>query len=337
MNTVYEVTFRALERVFTVSPVLVEFTLFGNAITIRWYGAIIAFGFALAVLFGGRMAYKWHMNVDKMLDVLIFGTIAGVLGARLYFVVFHFDLYQNNLGDIFRVWNGGLAIYGGLIGGIIAAYVVCRVRKLNFFNLLDIAAMSFLIGQGIGRWGNFMNQEAFGTNTNLPWGMRSNGTISYLLSHQAELLEKGMEVDPYGYVHPTFLYESIWCIVGFLLLYLITRKWRKFSGQIILSYGIWYGIGRTIFEGLRTDSLYLGGTTIRVSQLVSALLVIACSVTLILLLRYYHKHPKPIEGVDYFTDNFFTKKKAKAAAQDATVSEEVVGLDRTSHGEDEQP
>lgn len=295
------VYFNGIERGFQVPSVLAEFTLpLLGEISIKWYGAIIAFGFLLAVLFGGRQAYKWKMSIDKMLDVLIYGTLGGILGARLYYVAFEWDYYSTHLNEVFQIWNGGLAIYGGIIGGILAAFITCKLNKLNFYNLLDLAGMSLLIGQGIGRWGNFMNQEAFGTNTDLPWGMKSGKTMDYILSNMETFSEKGITMDPEGYVHPTFLYESLWCLIGFAILYLIMRKFRKFSGQIFLCYGIWYGIGRTIFEGLRTDSLYVGDTTIRVSQLLSAVVVIAFSVLLVLLLRKFIKNPKPIEGVDFF-------------------------------------
>ncbi|MEE0980359.1 MAG: prolipoprotein diacylglyceryl transferase, partial [Acutalibacteraceae bacterium] len=165
MHDTVEVFFNGLSGSMNVSSILADFNLFGADITIRWYGAIIAFGFLLAVLFGGRMAYKWKISLDKMLDVLIYGTIFGIIGARLYYCIFKWDLYKDNPLDIFAIWEGGLAIYGGIIGGLAAAFVVCKVRKMNFWNLLDMASMSLLIGQGIGRWGNFANQEAFGTNT----------------------------------------------------------------------------------------------------------------------------------------------------------------------------
>ncbi len=298
------VYFTCFKNAIRVNDVLASFTLpfIGTQVTIRWYGAIIAFGFLLAVLFGGRTAYKWKMNLDKMVDVLIYGTFGGIIGARLYYVIFHWDYYADNLSDIIKIWNGGLAIYGGLIGGLIAAYITCRVNKLNFFNLLDCAGMSFLIGQGIGRWGNFANQEAFGTNTTLPWGMMSAKTTDYLEGVVNSLADEGITVDPYAPVHPTFLYESLWCLLGFALLYLICKKYRRFSGQLFLTYGVWYGAGRAVFEGLRTDSLYITGTHIRVSQLLSMLIVAACLVALTVLLRKYKKNPKPIEGVDFFPE-----------------------------------
>lgn len=296
------VYFSGIDRGFSVPSVLADFSLFGIDVQIRFYGAIIAFGFLLAVLFGGRMAYKWKMSLDKMVDVLIYGTIAAIIGARLYYVFSKWDYYGQHPAEIFQIWEGGLAIYGGIIGGLVAAFFVCKIRKLNYWNLLDMATMSLLIGQGIGRWGNFTNQEAFGTNTDLPWGMWSEKVAADIIRNQAEHAEKGFYVDPNLPVHPTFLYESIWCLLGVLVLYIICKKARKFSGQIALCYGIWYGLERTFVEGLRTDSLYIADTTIRVSQALSAALVVVCAILLIVLLIKYTKNPKPIEGVDYFPE-----------------------------------
>ncbi|MCM1545321.1 MAG: prolipoprotein diacylglyceryl transferase [Ruminococcus sp.] len=262
--------------------------------------------FLLAVLFGGRIAYKWKINLDKMVDVLIYGTIGGIIGARLYYVAFKWDYYGSHLGDIVKIWEGGLAIYGGLIGGLLAAYIVCKVEKLNMLNLMDMASMSFLIGQGIGRWGNYANQEAFGSFTGKNWGMMSDTVVSYISSHADYYgLENVDNIPQYIadnnlYVHPTFFYESVWCLLGFGVLYLIMRKYRKFSGQLFLTYGVWYGLERTIVEGLRSDSLYVGSSGIRVSQLISLVLMLVCLVLLVALLIKYTKHPKPIEGIDYF-------------------------------------
>ena len=334
MNDYAIVYFKGIERGFSVPSVLAEFNLpFFGEVSIKWYGAIIAFGFLLAVLFGGRQAYKWKMSIDKMLDVLIYGTLGGILGARLYYVAFEWDDYSKNLHEVFQIWNGGLAIYGGIIGGILAAYITCKFNKLNFYNLLDLAGMSLLIGQGIGRWGNFMNQEAFGTNTDLPWGMRSEKTAEYILFNIETFKEKGITMDATGYVHPTFLYESLWCLIGFAILYLIMRKFRKFSGQVFLCYGIWYGIGRTIFEGLRTDSLYIGDTTIKVSQALSAAVVVVFSVLLVTLLVKFIKNPKPIEGVDFFPAN---SKKAEESVDEAEETEEKTATEETVETEKEK-
>ena len=273
------VEFPKLNLDFNVYENLVEFTLPGwdIDITIKFYGVIIAFGFTLAVLFGGRMAYKWKMSIDKMLDVLIYGTIGGIIGARLYYVIFQWESYKDDLLSIFKIWEGGLAIYGGIIGAFLAAYFVCKKIDLNFYKLLDLAGMSLLIGQGIGRWGNFTNQEAFGINTELPWGMTSEKISEYITTHYSEMAANGIRLDADIPVHPTFLYESIWCLFGFVVLFIICKKYKKFDGQLILGYGIIYGIERFFVEGLRTDSLYIGDTGIRASQLLSLGIVICCT------------------------------------------------------------
>jgi len=302
-----EVFFAGLERSFTVHSTALEI----GGFTIQWYGVIIAFGFLLAVLFGGRMAFKWKMNLDKMVDVLIGGTIGGVLGARLFYVIFNWNPGQSFF-DIFRIWEGGLAIYGGIIGGLLGAFIVTRFNKLNFMNLMDLAGMSFLIGQGIGRWGNFTNQEAFGTNTALPWGMRSAQTAAYIAHNQALFAQRGIVADASQYVHPTFLYESLWVLLGFGLLYLFCRHWRTFSGQLILLYGVWYGLGRFFIEGLRLDALFIGATNIRISQLISGLLVLGCLAAFIYFTRHYAKHPKPLEGIDYYPAGSIKTKEVPA-------------------------
>ena len=325
MSGFTSVTFKGIEHIFEVPSVLAEFTVFGNLVSIKMYGAIIAFGFTLAVLFGGRMAYKWKMSLDKMIDVLIYGTLAGIVGARLYYVFSKWDYYGAHLSEIPQIWNGGLAIYGGIIGGILAAFIVCKVRKMNFWNLFDIASMSLLIGQGIGRWGNFTNQEAFGINTEMPWGMWSKKIATDIIRNQALHAEKGFYVDPDKFVHPTFLYESIWCLLGVLVLYIICRKARKFSGQIALCYGIWYGVERAVVEGLRTDSLYIAGTTIRVSQALSLAIAVVCAVLLVALLIKFTKNPKPIDGVDFFLEEELKKEaQTKKNVEEKTAEESAV-------------
>ena len=292
------VKFTGLDHIFDVYATLVEFEIFGHPVEIKFYGVIIAFGFLLAVIFGGRMAYKWKMDLNKMLDVLLYGTLGGILGARLYYVAFEWDYYSVHPSEILMIWNGGLAIYGGLIGAVLVAYFVCRHNGLDFLKLLDLSAMGFLIGQGIGRWGNFANQEAFGTNTDLPWGMMSDKTTAYILREQDVFFEKGIHMDPYLPVHPTLLYESIWCLLSFLVLYLICKKAYKFSGELILCYGVLYGAERAVVEGLRTDSLYIGQTTLRVSQVLSMALAVLCFVILCIKLYQLKKHPVPYSPVE---------------------------------------
>ena len=251
----------------------VAFSVFGH--DIHFYGLIIAFGFALAVLYGGRGAYKWKMSLDGMTDVLLWGTIFGIVGARVYYVAFEWEYYSQHLNEIPAIWNGGIAIYGGIIGALIGAAIGCKIGKINYLNLLDLGALGLLIGQGIGRWGNFFNQEAFGTNTETALFRMWSPKIKETLAASAEALSaKGIDVDPAMPVHPTFLYESVWCLLSFLILHIIVNKKREFKGEIFMLYGVLYGAERMIVEGMRTDSLYIGNTTLRVSQLLSMIIVV---------------------------------------------------------------
>lgn len=227
--------------------------------TIKWYGVIIAVGFLLAFLYALASCKKMNINQDRLLDVVIVGIIVGIVGARLYYVAFYpGDKYINDPVSILYVWEGGLAIYGGIIGGLLGGALMAKIRRVKIPAVLDIASLGFLIGQAIGRWGNFVNQEAFGTKTTVPWRMYSENTEALVG----------------GAAHPCFFYESVWCILGFLLLHLFTRKWRRYDGQTFLLYLIWYGTGRFFIEGMRTDSLIVFAD-IRVSQLVAAVTVVA--------------------------------------------------------------
>ncbi len=234
--------------------------------SVYWYGLIIGGGFLLALVFAMRNLKRFGVDPDSFFDCVLAGLFAGIIGARLYYVFFRWEDYSHDLMKILDIHSGGLAIYGGVIGGLGVACIVGKIRKANIPAMLDIGGMGFLIGQGIGRWGNFFNQEAFGTPTDLPWGMVSEKTGGIA-------------------VHPCFLYESVWCLLGFGVLYLISRKWRRFDGQMFLLYIIWYGSERMIVEGLRTDSLYTPVFGLRVSQVLSGVLVIAGTVLLVLGLR----------------------------------------------------
>ncbi len=274
---------------------------------VRWYGAIIAFGFLLAVLLGGRIAHMWKVNLDKMIDILLFGTVGGIVGARAYYVAFEWDYYSQHLSEVYKIWEGGLAIYGGIIGGILAAFVVCKVEKINFYNLLDMGGISLLVGQGIGRWGNYANQEAFGSFTYKNFGMMSDTVAAYIQKPEVAVqygLENVENIPQYIaennlYVHPTFFYESVWCLLGVLVLYIVMKKYRKFSGEMFLIYGLWYGLERAVVEGLRSDSLYIGNTGLRVSQVLSIVIVAVCGALLVTKLIKYSKNPCEVEGTDY--------------------------------------
>lgn len=261
---------------------------------VHWYGIIIAFGFSLAILYGGRMAYKWKMSLDGMMDVLIWGTLLGIVCARAYYVIFMWDYYKVHPGEIIAIWQGGIAIYGGIIGALIGGYIGCKIGKIDFRNLLDLGALGLLIGQGIGRWGNFFNQEAFGTNTETAlfrmWSVKIRDTLQ---ATSADLLQKGIEVNPNVPVHPTFLYESVWCLLLFVALHIVVTKHRKFKGEVFILYGIFYGLERMIVEGMRTDSLYIGNSTIRVSQLLSAVVVVAFTIWFAALMTKLKKGTLP--------------------------------------------
>ncbi len=245
----------------------VAFSIFG--IDVYWYGVLIAAGLILAVLFGFSQCNRFGIDSDRMIDVILVGFVCAIVGGRLYYVIFSGYDYNSFL-QVIDLRSGGIAIYGAILFAFAGAAVTCKVRKVPLLPMFDVASMGFLIGQSIGRWGNFFNQEAFGRNTTLPWGMISPTTTGYLTRYQAQLAESGVMVDPNLPVHPTFLYESLWCALGFLLLFLY-RKHRRFNGEIALFYAMWYGFGRFFIEGLRTDSLMVG-TSARVSQVLAAVL-----------------------------------------------------------------
>ncbi len=265
----------------------VMFKIPGTDFVIYWYGFLIALGILIAMIYGFRRMRSFGINPDSATDSVIGGLIGAIIGARLYYVIFSLNDYLTESGSIdwraiISVRDGGLAIYGGLIGAILVGGLIAKIKKLKLITLLDVVAPCFLIGQAIGRWGNFFNQEAFGSNTTLPWGMMSSKTVSYLAEVQTDLADKaGVVVDQYAPVHPCFLYESLWCVLGFVILHLYAKH-RKFDGEIFLMYIGWYGLGRFFIEMLRTDSLYLAN--IKVSELVAGTCVLV-SLVLIIVFR----------------------------------------------------
>lgn len=234
-------------------------------IKVYWYGIIIALAFMTAVVLAIRCCKKYKIEPDTILDLVLITAPAAIIFARLFYVVFSWDQYKDNLIDIFKIRDGGLAIYGGVIGALLAAWIYTNKKKIPFLHLVDFSAPYLVLGQAIGRWGNFVNQEAFGTATTLPW--RMNGDIpDAVLGNLPEMLDLSL----WG-VHPAFLYESLWNIAVFTIL-IFLRDRKKVDGEVISMYFILYGIGRFFIEGLRTDSLMLG--SFRVSQLLSILLVL---------------------------------------------------------------
>lgn len=273
----FNVQFPKLGLSFQINRI--AFTIGG--IDIYWYGVIIAVGVMLCLLIGFKLAEKRNINVDKFTDIVLVSAFGAIIGARAYYVIFAPFEYQS-FYDVINLRDGGLAIYGGLIGGLLVGIAACKWRKVDPLEFCDVVSSCFLLGQGIGRWGNFVNQEAFGTNTDSIFGMISEGTTRYLNSVKDTLALQGITVDPNMPVHPTFLYESVWCIIGFVLMMLYFDR-KKFKGEMLCFYGIWYGIGRFFIEGLRTDSLEII-PGLRASQLVAAATV-AVSLAVIVYMR----------------------------------------------------
>lgn len=252
---------------FTINGVALSFQIGNFPVTVMWYGIIICIGIFAGFGYFAYRARKVWISFDDILDITLVTVITAVIGARLYFVIFFggfletggtfWENLKGSLYNIVAVWNGGLAIYGGIIGGTIAVYFMSRRKKIGFFKLTDMIVPGVMLGQAIGRWGNFCNGEAFGSETTLPWRM---GLCNFETNYQMI------------YVHPTFLYESLWNLVGFILINIFYKK-RKYHGEVTFWYFAWYGLGRGFIELLRTDSLMLG--SVRVSSLLSFILVIA--------------------------------------------------------------
>lgn len=276
MNTI---AFPGLGIQFEINPV--AFSI--GSIDVYWYGLIIVFGILLTPIFAKFRLKYVNMTVDDTFDLLIFCLPAALLGCRVYYCLFYnFEYYiKNPLKIITDITDGGLAFYGGLIGAMLVGFIVMKVKKKHFFDATDLAMPLFLLAQGIGRWGNFVNGEAFGSQTDLPWRM----------------VVDGVHNSTYGVgVHPCFLYESISCLIGFAVLYFIIFPRRKFRGELTACYMIWYGTERFFVEGLRSDSLYLGAGSLRVSQALSLVLVIAGIFWLIFGLIRSRKYPLVIEA-----------------------------------------
>ena len=293
----YEITFPHLGLSF--NPSRVAFSLLGKPV--YWYGVIIAVGFVLAVLYCCRRAPEFGITTDQVIDMLIVAVPTAIICARAYYCVFNWEAYRDNPISLLYIWNGGLAIYGGVIGGFAAAAIFCRVKKLSPAAMLDLGGFGFLIGQAIGRWGNFFNREAFG-----------------VIKAGADPFFKMGLADATGavlYVHPTFLYESAWNAAGFVLLHLLSKR-RKFDGQVFLLYLAWYGLGRGLIEGLRADSLYLGATNLRVSQLLA---YASCLAAVALL--FYHLVMKDHEPEDLFVNRVKAAEKPEEEPEETDANE----------------
>ncbi|KSU87916.1 prolipoprotein diacylglyceryl transferase [Priestia flexa] len=245
-------------------------------LTIYWYGVIIGAGVLLALYIATKESTKRGLPKDTFIDLVLFAVPIAIICARIYYVAFEWDYYSQHLNEIPQIWNGGIAIHGGLIGAILTGIVFSRVKKISFWKLADIAAPSIILGQAIGRWGNFMNQEAHG-------GEVSRAFLEGL--HLPEFIINQMYING-TYYHPTFLYESLWNLAGFALL-IALRRVNLRRGELFLTYVIWYSIGRYFIEGMRTDSLMLTDT-LRIAQVIS-LVLIAVAVIIIAIRRKTNK------------------------------------------------
>ncbi len=314
------VSFPNLFGGFDINVSRVAFSIF--SIDIYWYGLIIGIGFALAVFLALRNSKRHGIEEDDVINILLIAVPIAIIFARLFYVAF----YSKNWTflEIINIRDGGLAIYGGIIGGFGAGAVYAKIKKLNFLALGDLGGPYFALAQAIGRWGNFVNQEAFGYNTNLPWGMTSIPITNELNIMAA----KGIDVNPYLPVHPTFLYESIWNVLVFTLLIILSRR-KKFNGQIFCLYMALYGFGRMFIEGLRTDSLMLGG--IRVSQLIGLLFFLIFGGVLLFIYlkdRKEKKEQKELSDIETGKSEFASILDNKMSADEEPTTEDDMKIEQ---------
>ena len=294
-----------------------------GSLNIYWYGIIIAVGFLLGVTYCLHRCKDVGLKTDDFIDLLIWAVPIAIIGARAYYVVWKYnELYYYDTMAMFRIWDGGIAIYGAIIAGVLTAVVYCAVRRIRFGAVTDVAAMGLLIGQAIGRWGNFVNQEAYGgvTDSFLRMGIYVNGTLTY--------------------VQPTFLYESLWNVLGFLILHFLFRH-RKRSGQIFLLYTAWYGLGRGVIEGMRTDSLYFFNSSLRISQFVGFFSAIVAIGVLIYLFLFVEYDPEVLTN-PYLPKRVRKKKdedeeETPEAEEEAPESVVISGIAFNQEREDDKP
>lgn len=286
---------------------------------IYWYGIILAIAMLAGLYLCMKQAKHYGLTEDNVMDMVLWAVPCCIIGSRLYYVLFNLELYRRTDGSLdwgamVRIWDGGLAIYGTVIVGVIVALIYTKRHKIPFFAMGDLAVMGLLLGQIIGRWANFINREAFGTETTLPWRMKLWLTSFYSVE-----------------VHPTFLYESLWNLVGLLLILFIVSKGRRFDGENTWFYFLWYGLGRSWIEGLRTDSLYLFnwelfGQRIRVSQALSMVMVVVAAVMLFYNIKIKKRSPESLWV------NQVEAEKARAAAaeaEDAVLAETLLNEEPT--------
>ncbi len=310
------ISFPGLGLEFELNRVAVE--LFGRPI--YWYGIIIATGMLLAVYLCGKWSKRFGITEDEIMDMMLFAVPAALVAVRVYYVLFNLEMYRNadgslNWGAMLRYSDGGLAIYGAIISSAIVLLIFCRVRKISFLAYADLGVHGLFIGQLMGRWGNFMNVEAFGGVTDVPWRMCGDSITAYLINHgyTTDAMLPGLMDGSLG-VHPTFFYESAWNLVGLLVVYYIGTH-RKFDGQCFLFYFFWYGLGRAWIEGLRTDSLYffglqIMGYPIRVSQMIAAVTCIVAGIAMVWMWR------KPHDPADMYVNRLAARKAEQENAKE---------------------
>lgn len=300
------------------------FELFGRSVA--WYGVIITFGIIIAFAYVMYRSKFEGIKSDDIYDYAIFLIPSAIVGARLYYVLTSLEHYHS-FYDVIAIWEGGIAIYGAIIGGAVAAVIVTRIKKHKLLKVFDMLSLGVLLGQIVGRWGNFMNIEAFGGMTRLPWRMSGEGVAHEL---RFMLAQNDIALSQADYaavangtlgVHPTFLYESLWNLVGFLVINSLYKK-KKFDGQIFFMYIGWYGLGRAFIEGLRVDSLYVG--SFRISQVLAAVTFVICTVCLIIGFKNAKKKPVSECGAD---------EKTKDTAENADNNKEQTTSTANTEGE----
>lgn len=304
-----EISFPGLGLSF--NPSRVAFSIGGKSF--YWYGVIIAVGFLLAVVYAARRCKQFGITQDQLIDMLICAVPSAIVCARAYYCLFQWELYRDDPIRVLYIWEGGLAIYGGIIGAVLAVLIYTKVKKIRTAAMLDIGGLGLLIGQSIGRWGNFINREAFGSATDSFFRMGLTDVSGKVI-----------------YVHPTFLYESIWNALGLLILHFFSKK-RKYDGQVFVAYLGWYGLGRMFIEGLRTDSLYFFGTNLRISQLVAGLCVIFAVVFL-----FYNKVFREHDVEDLYV-NQAAAVMAEAPEGNVTEDSPVEAAETEIETADEEP
>ena len=303
-----EVSFPGLG--ITVNIDQVAFSIFG--IEVYWYGVLISLGMVLCVVLGMLHSKKNKFSSDLVFDVILVSLPCAIVGARLYYVLSEWEMYSGDLIKIFDTRSGGLAVYGGVLGAFIGTLIMCKIRKIPFSAVVDFCVVYIPLGQAIGRWGNFFNQECFGTTTTLPWGMKSSEVESYLRLYFPDL-------DSTMAVHPTFFYEFLATITIFFIL-LYVRKYSKHAFESMAVYMILYGVARFFIEGLRTDSLYIGDTGIRTSQLFSAVLVVSGVIYLVVA---YKKNIKRVYISEELMNKTFLDSNKKVEKVEKAVREET--------------